>query len=124
MSKIEKLIQKYIGILKIELADLRDNLEDLVKEAEDDANKKYKKVSNYVSYENLSVYKNELFGINNVFEDINNLDLSKYKDLDELYLGLKSIFKSKFKKLGLDKAGYAIIKRKLKKVMQYVLNQY
>lgn len=113
----DKIIN-YLFILKLELKDLHDDIEMLMTSCKED--KENCAITNYVFLENLSLFKNEILGVDvfeNIIDEINPHD---YSGLDELIVDLKGKFKEKMIEFGISKAIDLSILRKMDKVKRYV----
>ncbi|MBN2436215.1 MAG: hypothetical protein JXK07_13195 [Spirochaetes bacterium] len=111
----------YLSILKLELEDLKTDIELLIKKCCED--KEEDNISNYVFMENLTLFNNEILGVN-VFHTIIDDFASKideYSDLEEMIDKLKDTFMDKMKEFGVSKAIYLSILRKMDKVKSYVM---
>jgi hypothetical protein len=112
-------IVNYLFILKLELKDLHDDIELLMEAAAKD--KETNEITNYVFLENLSLFKNEILGVDVFDKIIDSIDPHEYEDLSILIEDLKSKFKIKMVEYGIEKAIDLSIIRKMDKVKKYVL---
>ena len=110
-------MERYIKILKIELEDLEDDIQD----AQDLLKKKLEdhKITDYVFMENLSTFRTELAGIKKMEKEIESL-VGQYDTLDELVAYLSDFIRIKVKDSGLPEVVYVLIKRKLDKIYKYL----
>jgi len=110
-------MERYIKILKIELEDLEDDIQD----AQDLLKKKLEdhKITDYVFMENLSTFRTELAGIKKMGKEIDSL-VGQYDTLDELVAYLSDFIRKKVKDSGLPEVVYVLIKRKLDKIYKYL----
>ncbi|RKY49887.1 MAG: hypothetical protein DRP91_03110 [Candidatus Neomarinimicrobiota bacterium] len=118
---MRKVKECYLKILKIELEDLKDDIEQLIEETrkEKDAGK----LTNYVFFQNIALFKNELLGLN-VFEDIiESTNPEDFDNLDEMIVHLKERFFKKIKTLGLAEAIRVYVGRKMTKAKRYVVER-
>jgi hypothetical protein len=110
-------MERYIKILKIELEDLEDDIQDgqviLRQKLEDH------KITDYVFMENLSTFITELAGIKKMEKEIDSL-AGQYETLDELVAYISGFVKKKVKDSGLPEVVYILIKRKLDKIYKYL----
>lgn len=110
--------ENFKKILIIELEDLDEDIQMLIQEANDKAQKG--EISNYVFSENIAVLKNELFGVEGYLEDIRKLDIEKYESLDIMIEGCKSILQKRVSERGLARSIIVLVDRKINKVKTYM----
>lgn len=108
----------FIKVLIIELQNLHEDIETLIKEVEEKKTKGL--ISNYVFLENTSLFENEIFSIDRISKDLESFDTTAYADVDELYESLSKKYKSEIKNAGFAIACYEIINNRLKKIRQYL----
>jgi len=118
MRKVKKC---YLKVLKVELEDLEDDIEQLIEETK--KGKNAGKLTNYVFFQNIALFKNELLALN-VFENIiNGVNPEEFETLDEMIEYLKKLFFQKIKILGLAEAIQIYVERKMMKARKYVLER-
>ncbi|MFW6366963.1 MAG: hypothetical protein ACOC2H_10880 [Spirochaetota bacterium] len=111
-------ISNYLFILKLELKDLHDDIDVLIEACRKERESCL--ITNYVFMENLSLFQNEILGVD-VFEKIiENTNPHDYGSLDELIEDLKDKFQRKMVEYGIAKAINLSILRKMDKVKRYV----
>ena len=109
--------ERYIDILKVELADLGSDLDLLV---EDYRRRKEKdEITNYVFLENLAVLKREMYGINNLVEVLDGLETEAFDDLDAMIAAIESGFQLAIREHDLADALFPLAQKKMKKVKAY-----
>ncbi len=113
----DKIIN-YLFILKLELKDLHDDIEMLINTCKED--KENCAITNYVFLENLSLFKNEILGVDVFDKIIDSINPHDYTDLDDLIQDLKILFQEKMVEFGIEKAIDLSILRKMDKVKRYV----
>lgn len=121
MKAGETMIHKrevFIKILLLELEDLEEDINLLIKECEDRHCKS--EISEYVFLENLAILKNEMFGVESFANDVKNIDALSFKNVDELLEALKEIIGNRIREKGLAKSVQILVERKMNKVAQYV----
>lgn len=111
-------IINYLFILKLELNDLYDDIQMLMDECQKEK-EKYR-ITDYVFMENLSLFKNEVLGVNVFHNIIDSVDPHDFDNLDELIGYLKERFRTKAADCGIEKAIDLSISRKMDKVKKYV----
>lgn len=113
------LINKYIHILEIELDDLESDLNLLIQTHLQ--KKENEKITNYVFLENLAVIKNEISGIEQFKQILNEIVPDEYTDLDDFTKDLENRFKACVHRSGFVEAVYSFVEKKMKKVIKYVM---
>ena len=108
----------YLQILKIELEDLKEDLDLLINESTE--RYKQEQITDHVFLANLTLFKNELLGVNEFFLIVDQTDPEACSTLDELIEGLRRKFQEKVEKHGIANAVNICIERKLMKVARYV----
>lgn len=115
MSDKKKL---YLKVLKIELEDLNDDIEMLIDELQH--KKDNKEISNYVFVENLSLFRNEIIGVEVVNESLEKINTNDFASLDDLISEIKVRIKKRITECGIRNALWFSIERKLDKVKKYI----
>ena len=110
--------EKYLAILRIELEDLHEDIEGLIRHATEERESGH--LTNYVFMENLALFKNELLGVDAFDRILDELDLETFATLEEMVAYLKTDFREKVKSVGLAEAIDVLVERKLDKVLHYV----
>ena len=98
--------RKYIRILKIELEDLREDLEVLCRECLE--REQRQEISHYVSLENLAVLKHELLGVGTIAAHLDRLNLDDYASVDELVTAVDEICHKLVHQHNLEEAVYLL----------------
>ena len=108
----------YLQILRIELEDLREDLELLI----DECNKRYEKeaITEHVFLANLALFKNELLGVDEFYRIMDETDPETFDTLESMVEYLRTCFREKIKQYGIAEAVNICIERKLEKVAKYV----
>ena len=105
-------------ILRVELDDLKEDLELLINESEKE--RRNGRLTDHVFFANLALFKNELLGVDAFFKIIDGTDPDVFENLDDLLAHLRSAFREKVRVYGLAQAVNVCVERKLKKVAHYV----
>ncbi len=116
MREIKK---KYLQMLRIEIEDLREDIDLLV--IEYDRLHENEQLSNYVFSENLTVIRRELLGVHAFFRLLDEINPDRFATLDDLIADLSDTFRGMVKKNGLPEVIESYVERKLLKVKEYVL---
>ena len=111
----------FLQILEIEMEDLREDLQFMIKQCE--LYKKKKVLSDRVVNENIALYKNELLGVNEFEHIIRNTDYNAFDDLDSEIVFLRSRFQEVLEIRGFAEVVNICIKRKFIKVAEYIQKQ-
>ena len=110
--------ERYLAILRIELEDLYEDIEGLIKQTTKE--RESRNLTNYVYMENLALFKNELLGMDAFGRILDELDLETFATLEEMVDYLKTDFREKVKSVGLAEAIDVLVERKLDKVLHFV----
>ena len=110
--------EAYLAILKIEMADLHDDIQVLIDECTKE--REQGGLTNYVFMENLALFKNELLGVDAFQKVIDDTDIGSFPTLDEMVDHLTVTFREKAKVCGLAEVINIYVARKLDKVRKYV----
>ncbi len=108
----------YLAIMKIELEDLKEDLELMIETCVQD--KETDKITEHVYMANLTLFRNELLGVGDFMKILNHTNPDDYSDLDEMIQYLEIEYANRIKILGLAEAIHICIKRKLSKVKKYI----
>lgn len=111
--------RNYLNILALELDDLHEDIDNLMKECI--SQKEDCIITNYVYMENLANLKNEMLGLDVFSKIINALNPESYDSLDSMIDALKKLFSEKMHEYGIINAIRLLIERKMEKVKKYVM---
>ena len=111
-------IRRYLDILRIELADIESDL--LAKEEETGRRFKSNELSYYVTEENLAVIRQEIAGVRQMIDTLGEMDFGDIGTIEELTVRLERIVTEKSAEYELPDAVLVYIKRKLRKVKDFV----
>ena len=110
--------RKYIRILKLELEDLREDVELLIARQESRLGRE--RETHYVFLENLALLKHRILDLDRISAILDQFDLDQCADLDALIKAVDLRFHNLAQHHGLTEAVYGLLKRKLEKVARYV----
>jgi len=116
-----KIKEKYLSILRVELEDLQEDIETLIKQTTKE--REAGNLTNYVFLENLALFRNELLGVDAFGTILEQLVPDDFATLDEMVDHLKIAFRAKVKACGLAEVIDVYVERKLDKVQQYVTHE-
>lgn len=108
----------FLKIMKIELEDLKDDLQLMINSCEE--RKEKGELTEHVYLANCTLFKNELVGLNDFMTILRGTKINQFDTLEQLILYLQGRFKEQIKKLSLAEALEVCIERKMDKVKQYV----
>jgi len=111
-------IKNFLEILKLELDDLKEDLQTLKQECEHKL--KEDVITNYVHMENMALYNNELHALNAFRRIIEVSESDSFHSLDDLVVHINETFRTVMKACGYAEAGRICIERKMLKVKRYV----
>ena len=119
LGEMKEKIGKFLSILKIELEDLEQDLVSL----EDSYRQKWEedKISNYVFLENMAVLREELTGIHKILGDLTTVNSSSFSNIDEFIEHILTIIKENRKNIDLPEGVYRLLRRKIMKVRNFIL---
>lgn len=115
MSNLKKM---YVQILKIEMEDLKEDINTLTRECRE--RKERDEISSYVYMENLAVLNHEILDIESISEELDKLDLGQFADLDALIHHLVTKIEQELAEHNVMEAVCDLVKRKMRKVGEYV----
>jgi hypothetical protein len=110
--------RKYLDILRIEIEDLIEDIGLIVNEYR--SRRDRGEITDYVFLENLAVLHNELLGVDNMMEMLDDIDPDAYSNFEDLAADIETKIKNKIKNSYLAEALFPLVKRKLEKVSKYV----
>lgn len=115
MRQVKK---NYLAILAIELDDLKDDIEHLISELE--CNKRDHRCTEHVFLHNLTLFRNELLGVDAFHKILDEINPENYETLDDMIEEIRKRFQLRVQMYGLAEAIHLLIDRKLGKVAKYV----
>ena len=110
--------QAFLTILLIELDDLEQDIQLLIKHSKEEHDTH--KLTNYVFLQNVALMHEELFGIESFREEISHIDASEYTSLQDLIDDLNSRIKQRVEKQGIPNSFLVAMNRKIEKVRRYI----
>ena len=116
---MKEVKQSFKEIMFIELRDLRQDLELLI---EDNRQRSQNTtISERVFQENIALFKNELIGLNEFTDILEETNPKDFANLDNLIQELSQKFRKKVRASDLAEAIIICVERKMQKVANYVL---
>ncbi len=108
----------FLKILVIELEDLDEDIQILIKKCEEQHIKE--EISEYVFLENLAVLQNELFGVAGFIEEVKEVNPDDFNTTEELKSYLLKKLAQRVKEKGLVHSIIPLVERKMNKVGIYL----
>lgn len=112
------VIRKYLKILRVELEDLYEHIDELI--AVNRERRAKKQETEHVCFENVAVLENEKCGLTEFLTVLDRIDPGAYADLDHLIDDLSRRFREKVTSCAIAQAAYLFALRKMRKVRAYV----
>ncbi len=118
---MKQILKNYARILQIELEDLSEDIQLLIK----DCKRKREKglITNYVCMENIALYQNELYALEAFQQILQQSDPQAFGDLDAFLAHLKTSFSEKSSQSGYAKVTNILLDRKMEKVRKYIIQE-
>ena len=111
-------INKFLRVFQIELEDLEEDLRVL---CEMYAERQQKgEITHYVLLENSALIMNEIAGVESILQSLSSMCATSYSSLEEMVDDIDEKFRDKTMHSGFPEAVYALVRRKLEKVLKYV----
>ena len=115
--------QKYFPrILLVEMTDLEEDLELLIREAKKDFESG--RITERVYRENRTLYKNEIMGVRDFCNLLVETNYADFNTLDDMITYYIDTFKAMARKKGLANAVILCVERKIRKVKEYVTHTH
>jgi hypothetical protein len=116
---MKDILHRFIGILKIELEDLEEDIDDLLELCQRQKNSK--EITNYVYLENKSLLLNEIAGIKSLINSLDTWDARKFESKEEMFQEIDRMVHARTRECAFPEAVYSLVKRRLDKVVQYLM---
>ena len=110
--------KNFVRILAIEIDDFKEDLEVLIQQCKNA--RECGRLSESVFWENITVFNNEILGVNALHRILDEINPDEYEILEELIDEIKIRFHSLVRERGLVEAINIYIERKMEKVTRYV----
>lgn len=110
--------KNYLQIMRIELDDLKEDIEFMITKCHQDHENG--KITERVLLENVTLFKNEIMGVDKFSFILNRTDPDEFETLDDMISHIKDIFKKTRRVNEIAEAINVCIERKLTKVEKYV----
>ena len=113
-------VKKFLAVLRVELEDLEEDLS-VLKNLYGERDQR-REITHYACLENVALVQEEISGIADIVRSMESIDPSKYSSLEELVADLEELCRCRIKESDFPKAVYALVQRKLEKVLRYVID--
>ncbi len=118
---MKDLLHKFLGILKVELEDLEEDIEDLLEICQ--RRKDNREITDYVYQENKTLLLNEIAALKSLIHSLDELDTGKFASQQEMFREVDRLIHARTRESAFPEAVYSLVKRRLDKVVQYLLQQ-
>ena len=118
---MKDLLHKFLGILKVELEDLEEDIEDLLEICQ--RRKDNREITDYVYQENKTLLLNEIAALKSLIHSLDELDTGKFASQQEMFKEVDCLIHARTRESAFPEAVYSLVKRRLDKVVQYLLQQ-
>jgi hypothetical protein len=115
---MKDLLRKALGILKVELEDLEEDIEDLLKLCQRRMDQR--EITNYVYQENKGLLLREIAGVKSLVQGLDTLDVRRFASAKGLFQEIDRQIREKTREGGHPEAVYSLVKRRLDKVAKYL----
>jgi hypothetical protein len=116
---MKDVLHRFIGILKIELEDLEEDINDLLELCQKRMN--HKEITHYVYLENKSLLLEEIAGIKSLINSLDTLDTKKFESKEEMFREIDRMVHIRTRECAFPEAVYNLVKRRLDKVVQFLM---
>jgi len=113
------LLNKFISIFRIELQDLKEDINDLLEILE--KRKDSQEITNYVYMENKGVLLNEISSVEELLDSISAIDAYQYESVDAMITDVKKMLDQRIKDCAFPEVVHDLVQRKFEKVRKYVM---
>jgi hypothetical protein len=115
---MKDLLHRFIGILRVELEDLEDDIEDLLEICQ--RRKDNREITDYVYLENKTLLVNEITALKSLIHSLDGLDTGKFASREEMFEEVERLILARTKESAFPEAVFSLVKRRLDKVVQYL----
>ena len=117
---MKDLLHKFVSVLRIELEDLEEDIQDLIDICQ--KRKDSKEITNYVYLENKSLLVSEISGIKELLNSISALDTGNFHSIKEMFQEIDRLIQVRTRECSFPEAVYSLVKRRLDKVVTYIVS--
>lgn len=113
------LLNKFISIFRLELEDLQEDINDLIKILE--KRKDSQEITNYVYMENKGVLLNEIASVQEILDSIRTIDACKYESVEDMITDVHQMIDMRIQERDFPEVVRDLVQRKFDKVCTYVI---
>lgn len=113
------LLNKFISIFRLELEDLQEDINDLIKILE--KRKDSQEITNYVYMENKGVLLNEIVSVQEILDSIRTIDACKYESVEDMITDVHQMIDMRIQEHDFPEVVRDLVQRKFDKVCTYVI---
>ncbi len=113
------LLNKFISIFRLELEDLQEDINDLIKILE--KRKDSQEITNYVYMENKGVLLNEIASVQEILDSIRTIDVCKYESVEDMITDVHQMIDMRIQERDFPEVVRDLVQRKFDKVCTYVI---
>jgi hypothetical protein len=118
---VKDQLHRFLGILKVELEDLEEDVEDLLEVCQH--RKDDREISDYVYLENKTLLLNEIAALKSLIHSLDDLDTGRFATQQQMFEEVDRLIHTRTRESAFPEAVYSLVKRRLDKVVQYLLQQ-
>jgi hypothetical protein len=113
------LLNKFISIFRIELEDLREDINDLIEILE--KRKVSQEITNYVYMGNKAVLLNEIASVEELLDSISTIDAYQYESVEDMIADVHQMIDTRIQERDFPEVVHDMVQRKFDKVCKYVI---
>ena len=110
--------EAFLKILALELDDLDEDIKLLIESYKE--KREHDEITNYVFLHNLATMQSELFGVEGLADDIEDIDINEFDTLDNLVEHVKETLDHRLKHKGIVHSVMLLVERKINKILKYL----
>jgi hypothetical protein len=118
---VKDLLRKFLGILKVELEDLESDIGDLLEVCQ--RRKDDSEITDYVYLENKTLLLNEIAALKSLIHGLDDMDTGNFAAPPQMIQEIDRLIRARTRESAFPEAVYRMVKRRLDKVAQYLLQQ-
>ena len=113
------LLNKFISIFRIELEDLREDINDLIEMLE--KRKVSQEITNYVYMGNKAVLLNQIASVEELLDSISTIDAYQYESVEDMIADVHQMIDTRIQERDFPEMVHDLVQRKFDKVCKYVI---
>jgi hypothetical protein len=111
-------LNRFVRILRIELEDLYENIEEAVQQYQEE--EKTGQETEHVCEENMALLRNEEHGLRCYDRVLDSVDMDRYASVESLAADVKRSFRLVIRRTGLAEAVYVLVEQRIDRLVNYV----